>query len=212
MTIITPKGYKLFFILKIDKGIYMHSPTKNNNSFKSMNFATETSISRQMEMAEKLGFLTSQTTKVPKDHPKDYPKEQKQEVFNTFSKDSYEKTVIRERNNFIEENFGKELACHFKCLEREAFLIKKCFYEAQFNIPNHFDSAKIEQMLCAYFENLGYKTKVRDLTFGSENSSAGGVVYDTFSTRKKPVPSLREATRNDQKTESDNNIISIILS
>jgi hypothetical protein len=228
----------------------MDSPTKNNNSFKSMTFGTralrpfssEMSITRQMEMAGKLGALASQPQKdlTPKEHLKKplevlvsdettppghlFGRGRRARVnkeINAFSKDSYEKTVIRERNYFIEEHFGKELVHHFKCLEHEASLIKKCFYEAQFTIPNHFDSAKIEQMLCAYFENLGYKTKVNITSqrdFRLENSpdsqrdssgtlafgSAGGIDYNT---KKKSVPPIR-----DLKVESEDKIISINLS
>lgn len=76
---------------------------------------------------------------------------------NVFSKNDYLCTLSSIRKKFVHEHFSTIIFDIFQNLRDMADKGKVCHYQATFNIAEHFDIAKTENILKSYFTDLGYQ-------------------------------------------------------
>ncbi len=86
-----------------------------------------------------------------------------------FTKDEYNAAVKRQRMNFLNKHFGPPLAEVSRLLREDAEKMRVCRREVSFEIPDHFDVDKMENVLRLYFEDLGYKPLVEPRNTGEES-------------------------------------------
>lgn len=75
----------------------------------------------------------------------------------TFTKDAYNAQVKRNRKEYVHRYFSGTLDALYAELKTDATNMKPCRREVVFEVPEGFDFAKTEAVLCAYFIDLGYK-------------------------------------------------------
>jgi len=73
-----------------------------------------------------------------------------------FRKEEYTSVVAGVRKKFVHSLFKEELQKIFEELRMNASKRKSCHKEVSFDIPEHFDTGSIENILRSYFSDLGY--------------------------------------------------------
>lgn len=73
-----------------------------------------------------------------------------------FSKKDYDKIVSDRRKAFMMEHFSSDLERIFQELRTKAGKMSSCSHAITIRVDDHFDVAKMQTMIIAYFGDLGY--------------------------------------------------------
>lgn len=93
----------------------------------------------------------------------------------TFTKDSYNSLVKKNRKEYVHKYFLDVLNPLFEDLKADATAMKSCRREVIFEVPENFSIAKTEAVLCAYFTDLGYKPLIENMKDSGVSKSGAEV-------------------------------------